>query len=601
MKFNSITVQKKARSIRSLTNFFSFLLIITPVFFVLSCSVGSWQSTLTSGVLLFTLSSFGVGCRKILHSESLAQLLLRYLFSANHSSCNTPRDFTSGFDLSSNLAVAGDGFKVTGTYYDYVEGPVQDGAGYSVDSAGDVNGDGYDDIIIGAPRNVLSNSLFSSGKAYVIFGKPEPGNINLSTNPLSSGDGFSIFSSIDNSRYTGRVVRGAGDFNHDGFDDLLVGNTYSGPGIYGQVTVVFGKASGFTNVDSTAPGSDGIQITSTDVQPGSTTSHLGFSGTTDGIGDFNGDGIDDIVLGVSLGIYNAGTMGGAFIIFGNETPRDINVSYSFASGANGLMITGTGGWSVAGAGDFNGDELNDVIIGAPNSRTDGRAYIVFGQSGIPSTSISLADIEAGDITEGVFIYSSAQPYYLGSSVSGIGDINGDGFDDVIIGSYGFEDRATVIYGTDSKAKINASLFSSTGGGFVITHNVSGSSTALGMFESVHGAGDINGDGTPDILLGSHTANSDASSHITMGEGTLLFGNNSGMTDTELSAVGDPNGFAVKIGGNPASYSYYYLGQSVSAAGDVNGDGCDDIILGAPGYSNTSGSAWVIFGGVQSQD
>lgn len=534
----------------------------------------------------------------MLESENLLQILFRYFF-ARGSACRTSQVFSSGFDLSTDLTAAKSGLRIIGGY----PNNIGEQAGSSVHSAGDVNGDGFDDLIIGAPANrEFYAPGTNEGVAYVVFGGNSPVNVDLSSGLSSSGKGFKIIYGLNTSNMLfGSVVRSAGDVNDDGYDDIIIGAPYN----LGKAFVVFGKSSFPGDIDvNTMPSTDGFTIRSTGLDTG-----LGPIHTVDGIGDFNGDGIDDIALATpNIYLDPAGGWGTAVVVYGKPSGSpfstiDIN---TFVSGSEGIEIPGPSGsyegGKVAAAGDVNGDGLQDVIIGTPRSPYSpsltypGRVFVIFGQSGTPGSPVLTASIVGGDATRGFMIYPpNISDYYFGESVAPVGDINGDGYDD-IIAAFGINfDRAVVIYG--SPAPVNIALNTmSADQGFVITHTNPSDPAEMGIGESVYGNFDINADGISDLMFGLPAI--DSGSFTETGEAKIVFGDSAGMGNIELYNLPSTDGFSLKFS-NPTAGSYY-MGKSVSSAGDVNGDGCDDIIVGAigvrrDGYVN-SGAAYVIFGG-----
>ena len=309
-----------------------------------------------------------------------------------------------------------------------------DFSGRSVSSAGDINGDGLDDLIIGAwqakPNGILS------GQSYVVFGKSTGFNPTLNVSDLNGANGFAI-NGINAGDNLGRSVSSAGDINGDGFDDLIIGASNADPnGNYsGQSYVVFGKSTGFNptlNV-SDLNGANGFAINGI---AGGDNSARSISSA----GDINGDGLDDLIIGAPYADANGNYSGQSYVVFGRSTGFSPTLNLSDLNGANGFAINGIAGSddsgrSVSSAGDVNDDGIADLIIGAwqadPNGDSSGQSYVVFGKSTDFSPTLDLSSL---DSTNGFVINGIAEGDNSGRSISSAGDINGDGIADLIIGA-----------------------------------------------------------------------------------------------------------------------------------------------------------------------
>ena len=262
-----------------------------------------------------------------------------------------------------------------------------DNLGLSVSSAGDINGDGVADLVIGSP-GADSIGNFDAGRSYVVFGNSTIGSAgNLNLTELNGVNGF-VINGVNNSDRSGQAVSSAGDINGDGFDDLLIGAPFadpSGNSDAGQIYVVFGGGSDFepTLNLSDLDGGDGFVINGVN-----SFDNLGFSVSS--AGDINDDGFDDLLIGAPFadpkGNSNAGQ---SYVVFGGDNiGSGGSVNLAELNDSNGLIINGVSnfdnlGQAVSGAGDFNGDGADDLLIGAPfadpNSNSDaGQSYLLFG-------------------------------------------------------------------------------------------------------------------------------------------------------------------------------------------------------------------------------
>ena len=475
-----------------------------------------------------------------------------------------------------------------------------DNSGFPVSGAGDINGDGIDDLIIGA-LNADPNSNNGAGESYVVFGSNSVApSVELSS--INGTNGF-VINGIDTSDRSGRSVSGAGDVNGDGIDDLIVGASNAEPNgnsAAGESYVVFGSDSGFTaSLDLSAlDGTNGFVINGIDEDD-----YSGFSVSS--AGDINGDGIDDLIIGASYAEFGNVYAGESYVVFGSDSGFAASVELSALDGTNGFVLNGIdefdrSGYSVSGAGDVNGDGVDDLIIGAriadPNGNNyAGESYVVFGSDSRFAASVELSALDGNN---GFVVNGIDANDFSGHSVSSAGDVNGDGIDDFIIGANGADPNGNsaagesyVVFGSDSGFTTSLELSDLDGNnGFVVNGTDPNDSSGT----SVSSAGDINGDGIDDLIIGAGSADPNGNNYA--GESYVVFGSDSGFTASlELSALDGNNGFVVN-GIDPNDFS----GYSVSGAGDVNGDGIDDLIIGAgsadPNGNSAAGESYVVFGG-----
>jgi hypothetical protein len=441
------------------------------------------------------------------------------------------------------------------------EGQAGSALGRSVSSAGDVNGDGYEDMIVGAA---------GTPAAYVVYGSASGAGVSLTSGTIDSSLGFKITGASNTG--LGFSVSNAGDVNGDGYADVIVSapNTSSNTGVS---YVVYGKAvnTGLNLSSGTIAASDGFAITGQ-----AASSYSGWSISS--AGDVNGDGLTDLLVGTG----NAATGGSAYVVYGSTN----NTSLSFAGGTiapeKGYQLTGlSSSYTVSSAGDVNGDGLADQIVGVYGvNSTAGAAYLVYGRSN--GTGLNFANpIVASD----GFKINGISGKYLGYAVSGAGDVNGDGLADFAVGTYTSGHEAYVIYGSTagSEISLDASGNIPSSRGFKII----GATTDLNSFgASLSNVGDVNGDGLDDIVVGAYRDGAER------GSAYVVYGNASGTNvDISTDTIAASNGFKLAINTDNS-----YFGEGISGAGDINGDGLADIIIGARLTNSSAGAYYIVLGG-----
>lgn len=303
----------------------------------------------------------------------------------------------------------------------------------------------------------------------------------------------------------------------------------------------------------------------------SVSNSLGYS--VSGVGDIDKDGLDDVIVSAPVTDKINDIDASIYIIYGNGTSSNIDLSYPITPIAR-IYDTGPNnqwGHSVSGAGDFNGDGFPDVIIGAPdyNSYT-GFIQIWYG---------SFTGLQYG------FQFNGASTYnYYGQSVSGIGDVNKDGYDDVIVGAYKAGTTCGVLFCYNDFSGISYIIFGAQSSPHA---SFTGVDTDDQSGWSVSGAGDVNGDGYPDIIIGAPEANYKTA--IGVGAAYIVYGSHT-LHNMNLGSLNSTTGFTI-YGAATGSLT----GYSVSGAGDINGDGFADVIIGAPWINDKAGITYIIYG------
>lgn len=406
-----------------------------------------------------------------------------------------------------------------------------------------------------------------------------PGAVELSQ--LDEGSGTHLLDSTGT--FISELGGPAGDFNADGLEDFVVAwwDGTAGPqntGSNGDVYVVFGRPDGFSaEFDvSSLNGTNGFHIRGE-------TQGDDLGSSIAGIGDFNGDQIDDLAIGAEFaGPAAFSEPGSIYVIFGRPGPFEAEFDLASLDGTNGFRFDGPFdrvglGRGLSSAGDFNADGFKDFLA----STDRGLAYLVFGTDATLPPVLAVSDL---NVANGFTITGEEFDFFFPGSIGGGGDFNGDGFDDVILGapdtiiSNQRTGAAYILYGS---AAAQPSTVDVTALPSEARFRMGGSNPGDLAGLAVSFAGDINNDGFADAIIAAPVAD----------ECYVVFGRSSNeRPNLRPSQLNGLNGFRIEQTG---------FVRTVWAAGDVNGDGFGDIIIPANAVNRSEfdpqTSAMVLFG------
>lgn len=423
-----------------------------------------------------------------------------------------------------------------------------DMAGSKVINAGDVNKDGYQDILIGAP-----NSSTIKGKVYLVLGKSslDFGRTYLLSNTASSFMGY-----VDAGQL-GKIMAGNGDLNGDQYPDFIF-TSY----LKSKVDLFLGKSAAYgNNIPALYPNSSfAIDLGS------SNTTYFGQSLSMGG--DINGDGYDDLLIGAPKASSSGSTNSTTYLYYGNATPIANLTTVERLIPISGQKTNDQSGYAVAIIPDINKDGYDDILITSyPTDGSPGSVYLFYGKRDAFS-AMSL------DQADAVFTISQSGTLF-GTSVVGLGDINGDGYGDFALcapaGGPNHHGAVYIYYGRSDRFPTQNNVVSAD----AILVGATSSEFA-GEDGAVANAGDLNGDLLNDIVIGVPRDTSDR------GKAYVVYG-----STTQLSGTYDLSTLASQI------YTGETIGDragtSVSSAGDMDGDGIDELLIGVPYFGSTGKS------------
>jgi hypothetical protein len=412
----------------------------------------------------------------------------------------------------------------------------------------------------------------SDSKPTATPGGAEPGGPQYSLDFAAGAPDLTIFGADEGDYLADRFSLAAGDFNGDGKDDILLGAPLAdGPdnarSNAGEAYVIFGPGDGGEiDLASNVP-----DVTIVGANAGD---NLGFVVAA---GDVNGDGTDDILVGARFAIPPGGASGTgeAYVVFGSSS---LEGTVDIGQGQHDFTIAGASAGDYLGyaltAGDVNGDGIADIITAASAASPDpdrthaGEAYVVFGSTGLGGR-VEVAQRQQD------FTILGPEAEGLVANFAAAGDINGDGVDDILLGTHLADgpnnDRtdageAYIIFGQDD---LGGTLDLASGDGFVTIYGADAQDW-LGFYVV---AADVNGDGTADAIVGARNADGVQNGHNNCGEVYIILGRKDLPDSIDIASDEED---ATIIGADPNDL----MGHSL-AAGDIDGDGTADVIAGAP--------------------
>lgn len=399
--------------------------------------------------------------------------------------------------------------------------------GASVSTAGDVNDDGYSDVLVGAP--FYDNGQPNEGLVFGYYG---------TAGGLPTVPDWSAENDWPDARF-GFSVSPAGDVNGDGYADIICGSPrhFGSEFLEGRVFAYYGSATGLPATFDWSVDIDVVEA------------QFGYSVAA--AGDVNRDNFADVIVGAPFYTNDLAEEGAAFLFLGSASGIELTPTWT----AEGDEAGSGAGWSVATAGDVNGDTFADLVVGAPfhdGVGTDrGRARVFYGSLSGPSATADV--VFDGDVDNG----------WYGAAVSTAGDVNADGFSDVAVGAR--------LYSNGQASEGAVFVYHGDPGGLVTSPawTREGDQAGANYGYSVATAGDVNGDGYGDLVIGSPFMDN---GEVDEGVAYLFQGSATGLGASPVwSAEPDT--------------TFTQFGRSVATAGDIDGDGYSDVIVGVPNFSN----------------
>jgi hypothetical protein len=445
-----------------------------------------------------------------------------------------------------------------------------DNAGAGVAVLLDANGDGYGDIVIGAPGS--DEGAAEAGQIYLLLGSPYPWSLGTDLGGADAsfhGEGFGDS--------VGTSIADAGDVDGDGLSDLLIGAPYAAnvPANEGRTYLVLGRTGGWSPDESLSLANASFVGEGGQDLSGSVVA---------GAGDVDGDGFDELLVASPSNDEAAADAGQVYLIRGAPTGWAPQTALASADASFlGEAEEDGAGRAIAGAGDMDGDGLHDILIAAiandEGGESAGKVYLVLGASVPWATDVPLSSADA------TFLGDDAWDQ-AGLGLDGGGDVDGDGLDDLVVGAQGSDlagpdagqtylvlGRMDAGWGTDvALATADASFLGEASG------HESGDGVAC--------AGDVDGDGLADLVVGAPTIDDTG---INSGRAYVLLGTDTGWLPG--ASLGTADGIAV------GQHSGARVGSAL-AGGDVDGDGLADLILGAYGSDDNgaeSGTVYLVVG------